>query len=172
MFGLGTAMLVSGLASAIAGLGTGVGSAVSQYNAQKEANATNLELTRMANDSQMQQVQATNAFNAAEAQKAREWNEYMSNTQVQRAVADYEAAGLNPLLAVPGGASYQTPASATGEVASIKSGKVNPVAFDLSGVSSALQSMSNLMLISSLIGNRGLKLNNSNPAFRMMKNAL
>ena len=37
MIGLGTAMLVSGLASAIAGLGTGVSSAVSQYNAQKEA---------------------------------------------------------------------------------------------------------------------------------------
>ena len=35
-------------------------------------------------------------FNAAEAQKSRDWQKMMSDTQYQRQVADMEAAGLNP----------------------------------------------------------------------------
>lgn len=58
-------------------------------------------------------------FNEREAHKLREWQEYMSNTSYQRAMADMKAAGLNPILAyqqggasTPGGsaASYNTSA--------------------------------------------------------------
>lgn len=154
MIGTATALLIGSIISGIAAAGSNIWSSYNAKAAQEEANRTNIDLTNAANESQLQQVQATNEFNAAEAQKARDWNEYMSNTQVQRAMADYQAAGLNPILAATNGAAYSAPASASGAVAQVQRAQVSPAYLDLTGISSAMQSMTNSMLVSALLGSK------------------
>lgn len=147
---------------AIASAITGVYQGVQNHFDVEATNESNQKLQQMANDAQIQQIRETNAFNSAEAEKQRQWETEMSNTQVQRAMADYAAAGLNPLLAVPSG-NYAgvSGASASGNVAHIGASRDIPATIDLSGVTSALSSMSNLMLISMMKNNSSLTKTNA-----------
>lgn len=79
-----------------------LGSAATSYFGQKDANEANLEIAREANRA-----------NQANAREQMAFQERMSNSAFQRQMADLKAAGLNPLLMSPGGAS--TPAGAAGQ---------------------------------------------------------
>lgn len=72
------------------------------------------------------EMQAFN-LNAQEAQKARDWNAEQDNTKYQRQVADMQAAGVNPALAMNGGVSTQAGSNAMANASTTAVSPMNSV---------------------------------------------
>lgn len=72
-------------------------------------NYQNRKLAQQANDNQAALLAQQNAYNSAEAEKQRTWEAEMSNTAYQRARADMEKAGINPILLGGGAEAASTP---------------------------------------------------------------
>lgn len=68
-----------------------------------------------------------NAFTAQQAQINRDWQTEMSNTAFQRQVADMQAAGINPALAMSGSSGASTPSGAAGSSVSPGSADLVPL---------------------------------------------
>lgn len=96
-----------------------VGNFIRTLTGTSEERRYNEYLTNLDRDFQTSSARASMNFEARQAQANREWQEKMSNTAYQRAVADMKAAGLNPILAYSqGSASSPSGSSASGSTPS------------------------------------------------------
>lgn len=133
-----TPALVGGLASAIGAIGSGF---LGIYG-QSSANRANYDIAQMTNAANVVAAGRAQDFSAAQAQINRDFQERLSSTSWQRAVADMRKAGINPLLAVSqGGASTPSGSAPSGSTVGAVTGApmVNKYTRAIEAFNSAMQ---------------------------------
>lgn len=141
--------ILGGIGSIFGGIGSGI-AARYNYRAQKETNATNLQLQREANQNNLAINQMNNAFNAEQSQLQRDYNTQMWNRENAYNTASaqrqrLEAAGLNPYMMMSGGSagvasggSGSTTAASAASAAPQQAAHLQAPTLDMSGVQYAL----------------------------------
>lgn len=120
-------------------ISSGIGG-IAGYASARETNNANREIAERANQ-----------YAQANAREQMQFQERMSNTEVQRRRADLKAAGINPLLAAKDGAS--APSGASGGVSTAT--MTNPMTDAISAGSTAIEKIIQKQMAAAQLDNMG-----------------
>lgn len=134
--------------SVISGIG-GIASSAMSASSASASNRESYKYTNLLQEDQQafnsDEARIAREFNSQEAEKNRQYQERMSNSAYQRAVADLRKAGLNPLLAVGAQASTPVGSAASAGAATSSAGSVSAKMADYSGLSEAGKTIGGLV---------------------------